>query len=221
MVERTQEDEVVDSTPWDERVDWVGKRALDIVLSLVLLLVLGPLFVALALAVKLSSPGPVLFTQQRVGRGGLRFNVLKFRTMVCTAEECLATTPALHSLYLASDFKLANSLDPRTTSVGRFLRRSSLDELPQFFNVLAGHMSLVGPRPVVPGELPLYGRHDWAYLALRPGLTGLWQVSGRNVIRFPQRAEMDAEYVRRCGPGLDLRILASTPYAVLSQRGVK
>ncbi|MGH9163899.1 MAG: sugar transferase, partial [Acidimicrobiales bacterium] len=118
-------------------------------------------------------------------------------------------------------FKLSNRSDPRVTGVGRVLRASSLDELPQLFNVLAGQMSLVGPRPVVPAELSLYGQHDAAYLALRPGVTGLWQVSGRNVIRFPQRAEMDADYGRRCSPSLDLRILVSTPLAVFTRRGVK
>ena len=200
---------------------WPGKRVLDMCVSLLLLLVLAPLLVALALAVKASSPGPVLFRHRRVGRAGRTFDVLKFRTMEAGAERRLATTPALLALYVGGDFKLANGADPRVTRLGRFLRASSLDELPQLVNVLAGDMSLVGPRPVVPGELSLYGEHHHAYLAQRPGLTGLWQVSGRNVIRFPQRAELDAEYGRRCSAALDLKILASTPLAVLTRRGVK
>jgi exopolysaccharide production protein ExoY len=200
---------------------WPGKRLLDVTVSLILLVVLVPLFVALVVAVKASSPGPVLFRHQRVGRGGRTFDVLKFRTMECGAEERLASNPRLRALYVSGDYKLSNQCDPRVTGLGRVLRASSLDELPQLFNVLVGDMSLVGPRPVVPGELPLYGEHDAAYLALRPGVTGLWQVSGRNVIRFPQRAEIDADYRRRCSAALDLKILASTPIAVLTRRGVK
>lgn len=201
-------------------VEWAGKRVLDVVVSLVLLVLLAPLFVALGAAVLLSSPGPVLFRQERVGRGGRVFNVLKFRTMTTGSEEVLAATPALLGRYLDGDFKVPNRSDPRVTRLGRTLRQSSLDELPQLVNVLKGEMSLVGPRPVRPAELPLYGEHDHAYLALRPGVTGLWQISGRNAIRFPERAAIDAAYRDRCGPGLDLRILAATPRAVITRRGV-
>ena len=201
-------------------VEWAGKRMLDLVVSLLLLVLLTPLFVALGIAVVLTSPGPMLFRQQRVGRGGRTFDVLKFRTMTTGSEEVLAATPALLGQYMDSDFKIPNRCDPRVTRVGRVLRQSSLDELPQLLNVLKGEMSLVGPRPVRPAELSLYGEHDSAYLALRPGVTGLWQVSGRNSIRFPERAEIDADYRNRCGPALDLRILAATPVAVITRRGV-
>lgn len=200
-------------------VAWAGKRALDIVVSLLLLVLLAPLFVALAVAVLLSSPGGALFRQERVGQGGRRFVMLKFRTMTTGSEEVLAATPALLGQFSA-DFKIPNRSDPRVTRLGKSLRQSSLDELPQLLNVLKGDMSLVGPRPVQPAQLSAYGEHQDAYVALRPGLTGLWQVSGRNSIHFPERAEIDAEYRRRCGPGLDLRILVATPIAVLTRRGV-
>ncbi|HET9444436.1 MAG TPA: sugar transferase [Acidimicrobiales bacterium] len=200
---------------------WFGKRAFDLATATLLQLVFLPLMALLALAVKLTSPGPVLFRHERIGRGGQPFAMLKFRSMEAAAEQRLAATPALFEAYVGNDHKLATAVDPRVTGLGRFLRLSSLDELPQLFNVLAGHMSLVGPRPVTSHEFPMYGHHDRAYLELRPGLTGLWQVSGRNAIRFPQRAEIDADYWRRCGPFLDLRILATTPVAVLTRRGVK
>ena len=200
-------------------VAWAGKRVLDIAVSLVLLVLLAPLFVALAVAVLLSSPGGVLFRQERVGRGGRRFVMLKFRTMTTGSEEVLAATPALLGQF-STDFKIPNRSDPRVTRLGRSLRQSSLDELPQLINVLKGDMSLVGPRPVQPAQLAAYGDHQGAYMDLRPGLTGLWQISGRNAIHFPERAEIDADYRRRCGPALDLRILAATPIAVLTKRGV-
>jgi exopolysaccharide production protein ExoY len=204
-----------------ERAEWPGKRSVDLLLALVFVLLLLPALFAVGLAVRLSSPGPVLFRQERIGRGGRTFALLKFRTMEHDAEGRLASTPGLFEQYLRCDHKLPHETDPRITPVGRLLRQFSIDELPQLWNVVMGHMSLVGPRPVRPGELAMYGNRDVAYLALRPGLTGLWQVSGRNDIRFPERAEVDADYWRRCGPGLDLRILAATPLAVLSRRGVR
>ncbi len=198
---------------------WAGKRPLDVVLSLVLIVLLLPMLVLVGMVVLLTSRGPLLFSQRRVGLGGREFPILKFRTMVPEAEERLSADPELRSAYVNGDFKIPNAVDPRVTRVGRVLRALSLDELPQLFNVLAGHMSLVGPRPIVPAELDLYG--DWrdAYLSVRPGLTGLWQISGRNEIKFPQRAELDAEYAQRCSPALDLLVLLRTPGAVVRCRG--
>ena len=198
---------------------WTGKRALDVALALALIVLLLPMFVLVGMAVLITSRGPMLFTQRRVGLGGREFPILKFRTMVPEAEERLSADPELRSVYVNGDFKIPNAVDPRVTPVGRVLRALSLDELPQLFNVLAGHMSLVGPRPIVPAELDLYGDCRDAYLSVRPGLTGLWQVSGRNEIKFPQRAALDAEYAQRCSPAVDLLVLLRTPGAVVRCRG--
>lgn len=197
----------------------LGKRVLDASAALVLILLLLPVMVAAAIAVKLTSPGPVLFRQRRVGRGGREFPMLKLRTMRADAEDCLMQDPRLRDLYLTTSHKIPNALDPRLTGVGRVLRTWSVDELPQLFNVLVGQMSLVGPRPVTKEQLGEYEQHVADYLALRPGLTGLWQVSGRSEVTFPARAEIDAHYRARRSAWMDLAILARTPVAVLSRRG--
>ena len=198
---------------------WRGKRVLDVVGSFLLVVLFLPLMAVVALAVKVTSPGPVLFRQARVGRHGRQFGILKFRTMVEDSEARLAQDPELYRLYVERSHKLACHADPRVTRVGRMLRTWSIDELPQVFNVLAGHMSLVGPRPVVPSELANYAEHADAYLALRPGLTGLWQVSGRSEVAFPERAHIDVRYGATCTPWHDLKLLARTPAAVLMRRG--
>jgi exopolysaccharide production protein ExoY len=195
------------------------KRALDLVLVLAVLPLVLPLGVLIALAVFASSRGRVLFGQERVGLGGRTFKMYKFRTMHREAEQLLQQDPRLWDEYVSNGFKLPRELDRRVTRVGRFLRRSSLDELPQILNVLAGTMSLVGPRPVVPAEVDNYGDRRNAYLSVRPGITGAWQVNGRSDIDYPERVEIDAEYVERWSVGLDVRILARTPLAVVSARG--
>ncbi|MDQ3979871.1 MAG: sugar transferase [Actinomycetota bacterium] len=212
---------VLVSTPIDvpELVGWRGKRLLDVTLSLVLLVLFLPVLLVAAILVKASSSGPILFRQQRIGLGGRPFLILKLRTMHTEAEHRLRRDPDLLAMYLNADFKIPKDLDPRVTRVGRFLRTTSIDELPQLFNVLVGHMSLVGPRPVTEPEVALYEEHARAYLAHRPGITGLWQVSGRNEIMFPRRAALDGEYAARCSPGLDLRVLLRTPATVISRRG--
>ncbi|MDQ4131956.1 MAG: sugar transferase [Actinomycetota bacterium] len=198
---------------------WRGKRLFDLAVSMVLLLLSVPVFLVVAAAVALTSPGPVFFRQRRVGFAGTEFEILKFRTMHVGAEEVLAEDAELLRHYLDGDHKIPCHLDPRVTAVGRFLRLSSLDELPQLVNVMRGEMSLIGPRPVRPDELPEYRQVPFAYLAVRPGLTGLWQVSGRSQIAFPLRAEIDAEYYRRCSLLTDVAILARTAVAVLACRG--
>jgi lipopolysaccharide/colanic/teichoic acid biosynthesis glycosyltransferase len=198
---------------------WRGKRVFDIAVSLVLLVLCLPPLLLIAAAILVTSRGPVFFRQRRVGLGGAEFRILKFRTMQVGAEELLAQDPALLQLYLAGGHKIPRRRDPRVTRLGRLLRRSSLDELPQLFNVLRGEMSLIGPRPVRPDELEQYRDVTFAYLELRPGLTGLWQVSGRSDIAFPRRAEIDAEYYQRCSLRTDLGILARTVVAVLACRG--
>jgi exopolysaccharide production protein ExoY len=206
--------------PRVDRNQWVGKRAADVLLSTVLLLVTLPIFAVLALAIKATSPGPVLFRQRRVGRGGADFHMLKFRTMRADSEERLRSDPALYKLFLESGHKIPCRLDPRITAVGRVLRRLSLDELPQLLNVLRGDMSMVGPRPVERSQLVRdYGAYEPVYLALRPGLTGLWQVSGRSRVQFPERARLDDRYLRGGGPWMDTKIILRTPIAIFSGRG--
>lgn len=196
-----------------------AKRALD----LVLVLGTAPLTVTIGLVtaalVKLTSRGPVLFGQERVGLGGERFTMYKFRTMHRDAERLLQQDPLLWNDYIANGYKIPAGVDRRITPVGRFLRRSSLDELPQIINVLTGQMSLVGPRPVVPEEVDNYGERRPIYLSVRPGITGAWQVNGRSTVDYPDRVDIDAEYVSSWSVWLDVKILVRTPIAVLSTRG--
>jgi len=192
------------------------KRAGDVAFALAVLTLGAPLFVLLAVLVKLSSKGSVLYCQRRIGRGYKGFGCLKFRTMHRDADrllaELLATDQELRAEF-ERDYKLKN--DPRITRIGRFLRRSSLDELPQFINVLRGEMSVVGPRPIVWDELQRYGRNMDAVLSVRPGLTGLWQVSGRNNLSYATRVRMDLDYVERRSFWLDLHIILLTIGVVL------
>lgn len=187
------------------------KRTGDVLLSLAVLGLGSPAFLLLAALVKLSSPGPVFYVQQRVGRGYRRFGCIKFRTMRQDADAVLAQvlerSPALQAEF-DRDFKLRD--DPRITPIGRFLRRSSLDELPQFLNVLRGEMSVVGPRPIVRKEIDRYGDYMDEVLAVRPGLTGLWQVSGRNNLSYPKRVRLDLAYARGRTFLLDLAIILRT-----------
>ena len=187
------------------------KRTGDVLLSLAVLGLGSPAFLLLAALVKLSSPGPVFYIQQRVGRGYRRFGCIKFRTMRQDADAVLAQvlerSPALQAEF-DRDFKLRD--DPRITPIGRFLRRSSLDELPQFLNVLRGEMSVVGPRPIVRKEIDRYGDYMDEVLAVRPGLTGLWQVSGRNNLSYPKRVRLDLAYARGRTCLLDLAIILRT-----------
>jgi lipopolysaccharide/colanic/teichoic acid biosynthesis glycosyltransferase len=181
------------------------------------LLLLFPVF---ALLVRLDSKGPVLFRQMRVGRDGELISVLKVRTMRIDAESVLRSDPQLWASYVQNGYKLPERQDPRVTRFGAWLRRTSLDEMPQFFCVLRGSMSLVGPRPVLPDELPaLYGELAGEYEAVKPGLTGLWQVSGRSRVIDGDRARLDAEYVRSWSPIVELGILVRTIPAVLLARG--
>jgi exopolysaccharide production protein ExoY len=194
-----------------------SKRALDLNLALVALLLAIPILVVVALAVRFSSRGPILFRQTRVGRYGRPFTCLKFRTMVKHAERALAEDLEFAAQF-ATSYKLRR--DWRVTRVGRILRKLSLDELPQLLNVIRGDMSLVGPRPVPAGELRTkYGPAASRVISVRPGLTGLWQVSGRGATSYEERVQLDVSYVERRSLLLDLRIIARTPVAVLTMRG--
>jgi len=197
----------------------VLKRSGDILFSLTVLTLGSPVFLALALLVKISSRGPVFYVQQRVGRDYRSFGCIKFRTMRRDADRILSrllSESADLQEEFRNDFKLRN--DPRITRLGRFLRRSSLDELPQFLNVLRGEMSLVGPRPIVRQELPRYGDRMEEVLAVRPGLTGLWQVSGRNNLSYDERVALDLRYARHRSLWMDLSIIARTIGVILDPR---
>jgi Undecaprenyl-phosphate galactose phosphotransferase WbaP len=203
-----------------QRVPSVAKRSLDFAFSLAGIVLLAPLFVVLAAAVKLSSKGPVCYGQVRYGKNGAMFKAWKFRSMVPHAESILAAHLAAHPEDLFEwqrDHKLKN--DPRVTPIGRCLRRLSLDELPQLFNVLAGQMSLVGPRPIVKDEIEKYGRRFGLYSRVRPGITGLWQVSGRNNTTYEERIALDEYYVHNWSVWFDTYILLRTVKTVFRREG--
>ncbi|MEJ5364715.1 MAG: sugar transferase [Desulfosoma sp.] len=192
------------------------KRLIDIVVSLSMLLIWSPILCLVALAIKLDSRGPILFRQVRVGYNGRFFTMYKFRTMVENAEQLKQELMDLNEL-TGPVFKIRN--DPRVTRVGRFLRKTSIDELPQLINVLKGEMSLVGPRPPIPSEVSQYNLEDRRRLSMRPGITGIWQVSGRNAVSFDQWMAMDKEYIDNWSLWLDLKLLIKTIPAVLTGEG--
>lgn len=193
-----------------------SKRLFDVLFSLFVLIFFSPAYLLLGLLIAVSSPGPVFYRQERVGKNRQQFGCLKFRTMVANADEMLLemmeTSPDLRAEF-ENNFKLKN--DPRITWIGHFLRVTSLDEFPQFWNVLKGDMSVVGPRPLVVEELPKYGRHIDKVLTIRPGITGLWQVSGRNDIPYPRRIQIDVYYVNFKNFWMDMWIVLKTIKVVL------
>lgn len=192
------------------------KRLLDLVLATLGLAASAPIWLAIAIAIRVDSPGRVIFVQERVGLHGRRFRFYKFRSMHVDAEHRLAEVQSKNEV-LGPVFKMRR--DPRVTRVGAFLRRTSLDELPQLVNVLKGDMSLVGPRPPLPREVEHYRPTDMVRLSVRPGLTCLWQIRGRSNVSFEQWMEYDREYVRRMSLWVDVTILMRTVVAVLSMRG--
>jgi len=200
---------------------WFGyeatlKRLLDVLLASLGLVASLPIWLAVVIAIKVDSPGPALFVQDRVGLHGRRFRFYKFRSMHVNAESRLAEIQEQNEVD-GPVFKMRR--DPRVSRVGAFLRRSSLDELPQLLNVLKGDMSMVGPRPPLPREVEKYRPGDIIRLSVKPGLTCLWQVRGRSTLSFDTWMEYDREYVRNLSPWLDVSILARTVWAVLSCRG--
>lgn len=196
-----------------------AKRVLDVVGAIVLAIVFSPLISAIVMLMPREG-GSIIYKHRRIGRGGRAFECLKFRTMVPNADqvlrELLESDPAINAEWVR-DHKLRS--DPRVTRLGRFLRRTSLDELPQLWNVMRGEMSLVGPRPVVREELLRYGRNVRAYLSAKPGITGLWQVKGRNDTDYRRRVVLDTYYVRNQNLLLDLYILLKTTRVVLGGSG--
>ncbi len=200
------------------------KRVMDVVLSATALLTLLPVLIVLAVAIKLHSPGPVIFRQTRTGKGGKPFTFLKFRSMRHNAD---ASIHRDHVAVLITNHDSAPEAgktaklqrDPRITGLGRILRKTSLDELPQLVNVLRGEMSLVGPRPPIPYEVELYQEWHRHRLDVLPGITGWWQIKGRNLVSFDEAVEMDLYYVEHMSLWLDLKILLMTPLAVFKGRG--
>lgn len=195
----------------------LAKRMFDVAASLAFLTVFSPLYLLVALLVKLEDGGPVLFTQKRVGQFGREFKFYKFRSMCVDAEAKLKEVLARNRHQEGVTFKMKN--DPRLTHIGKWLRRFSLDELPQFFNVLIGDMSIVGPRPPVPREVALYSLADRRRLAAKPGITCLWQIGGRSEIDFSGQVKLDVQYIEEQNVWKDIAILVKTVPAVLSGRG--
>lgn len=201
-------------SPWALSV----KRAIDIICSVVVLGLLWPLFGAIAIGIRLDSPGPIFFRRRVAGQFGKSFIAYKFRSMVADAHERLLNEPLLLKEYQES---LKIEQDTRITRVGRFLRKTSLDELPQFFNVLKGDMSLVGPRMLGDIELARYGKFGGKILRVKPGIAGLWAVSGRHAVSFERRVQMELAYVDNWSLLLDLKILLKCSVAVFSMVGAK
>jgi lipopolysaccharide/colanic/teichoic acid biosynthesis glycosyltransferase len=204
------------------------KRVMDVSFSIILIILFSPLLLILAIAIKLDSKGPILAdVPERVGEKGKLFKMYKFRSMIENAHELLRENPKysnLYSRYKKSSYKLKD--DPRITRVGHFLRKHSLDEVPQFFNTLKGDMSIVGPRAYYPDELeeqqvkyPQTKKSVKIVLSIKPGITGYWQVSGRSEINFDKRIEMDATYVRKRSIIYDLWIILKTPWVIISGKG--
>lgn len=185
-------------------------------ISLILLL---PISFVIALLIYVEDRKPVIFRQKRLGRYGKNFYIFKFRTMHKDAEKILKSDLLLYKKYLENDYKLPHDQDPRLLKIGHFLRRFSLDEIPQFFNVLKGDMSLVGPRPIVPDEIERYGEDAEEFLSVKPGITGLWQVTGRSDVPYPDRKYLDLLYIRNRTLRMDLVIIFKTIWKVIARDG--
>ncbi|MGQ4573647.1 sugar transferase [Leuconostoc pseudomesenteroides] len=198
----------------------ITKRIIDVLFALSGLTVLSPVFLIVFVLLKINSPSSsALFSQERVGQYGKHFNIYKFRSMVPNAETILKADQALYEKYVASGYKLPTAEDPRITKLGAFLRKSTLDEIPQFWNILIGDMSLVGPRPVVAEELVEYGDDVDLFLSVRPGALGLWQASGRSLIEYPERSKIELEYIKNAGFWYDIGIVLKNVIAIFKSKG--
>ncbi|WP_079474790.1 sugar transferase [Marinococcus halophilus] len=197
-----------------------AKRVIDSVLSFLMLMLLSPLFLVIGFMYMQEKPkGRMLYKQKRIGAQGKPFYIYKFRTMVVDAEEVLRRDQKLYAEFVQNGYKLPADRDPRITKTGRLLRETSLDELPQLINVLKGEMSLVGPRPIISEELEEYAENKQLFLSAKPGMTGLWQVSGRSDLTYPERMELELDYIRHQRLGTDVLILFKTAGAVLRKKG--
>lgn len=197
----------------------VIKRILNLLCSFVGVIVLSPFFLIISLLIKVTSKGPVFFVHERVGLNGRKFKLIKFRTMVNNAEEMIASFSPEQKKEWEENYKLKD--DPRITKIGKFLRRTSLDELPQLINILKGDMSIVGPRPVVDEELNWYGDKKDKLLSVKPGLTGWWAVNGRSNVPYPERCDLELYYVDHISFALDAKIILKTLGAIIKKDGAR
>ncbi len=197
----------------------VIKRILNLLCSFVGVIVLSPFFLIISLLIKVTSKGPVFFVHERVGLNGRKFKLIKFRTMVNNAEEMIASFSPEQKKEWEENYKLKD--DPRITKIGKFLRRTSLDELPQLINILKGDMSIVGPRPVVDEELNWYGDKKDKLLSVKPGLTGWWAVNGRSNVPYPERCDLELYYVDHISFALDVKIILKTLGAIIKKDGAR
>ena len=197
-----------------------SKRFLDISVAFLGLIVFSPVFLVISLFYLLGdNKGPVFYQQPRIGLHGKEFGIYKFRSMVVGAEEKLYADKELYAKFVANGYKLNTEEDPRITKFGAFIRKTSIDELPQFFNILIGDMSIIGPRPVVARELQEYGTRVDDFLSVKPGAMGLWQASGRSDIQYPERAELELFYVDNASLWYDFKILFMTVFAIFRGSG--
>nr|WP_155251509.1 sugar transferase [Bacillus thuringiensis] len=193
---------------------------MDLIGAIVGLIIFSPIFLLISILYMTGdNKGPIFFKQIRMGKNGKEFYIYKFRSMIVNAEEKLKRNEILYRKYIDNNYKLEPSEDPRITKVGQFLRKTSLDELPQFLNVLKGDMSLVGPRPVVQEELIEYGKRKDEFLSVKPGLTGYWQVSGRSDVGYPGRVELELHYIYNCSILFDMKIIFLTMVHVIMRKG--
>lgn len=197
----------------------IAKRIFDFVSAGCLLLVIWPIYIIIAVLIKLDSPGPAFFRHRRVGINGRPVYLYKFRSMVTNAEELINSFTPEQKAEWQANYKLEH--DPRITRIGDFLRKSSLDELPQLFNILGGSLSVVGPRPVVEAELSMYGNNKEKFLSVKPGLTGYWQAYARNDVDYDRRMQMELYYVDHANFWWDLKIIFATIGAVIKKKGAK
>ena len=195
------------------------KRTLDVVISSVLLVLLSPIFLIIAFLIKAESKGPVFFAHKRIGKNGKEIKILKFRTMVENAEDLIKEFTPEQMKEFKENFKLKN--DPRITNMGKFLRKTSLDELPQLINIIRGELSLIGPRPIVARELEKYENNKEKFLSVTPGLTGYWAANGRSDISYEQRMIMELYYIDNISWKLDLKIFFKTILSVLKKEGAR
>ena len=196
------------------------KRSCDIVLSSLAVIVFSPVFLAVWIADQFGdNKGPLFFEQVRIGQYHKPFKILKFRSMVVGADEILHQNPELYDKYVKNNYKLEPEEDPRITKLGGWLRKTSIDEIPQFINILKGEMSIVGPRPVVKEELVEYGNRVDKFLSVRPGAMGLWQASGRSNIGYPERADLELSYVDKASLHFDLEIMVKNVISIFKSTG--
>ena len=204
----------------NQRAYRFSKRFLDISASLFALIVFMPLFIVITAFYFFGrNKGPVFYKQVRIGLNYEPFEIYKFRSMVVGADQVLREDEALYQKFVQNGYKLPTNEDPRITPFGAFIRKTSIDELPQFFNILRGDMSIIGPRPVVERELVEYGNHVDEFLSVQPGAMGLWQATGRSMIQYPQRADLELEYVRNASLWFDFKVIFLTIIAIFDGKG--